>query len=133
MSASIATTTCTGWAPLIVAAVQGYSAWKPQELCETAEAALVNACTAHGCFLALRSNGPDGDFIESIPALLLAVSGEAILWVPRLLRFDPCSTRLNHETGFLFDLPIMADSVSTGFYGPLETGSYPPKLTRENK
>jgi len=24
--------------------VQGYSAWKPQELCETAEAALVNAC-----------------------------------------------------------------------------------------
>jgi hypothetical protein len=44
MSASIATTTCTGWAPLIVAAVQGYSAWKPQELCETAEAAFVNAC-----------------------------------------------------------------------------------------
>jgi len=43
MSASIATTTCTGWAPLIVAAVQGYSAWKPQELCETAEAAFVNA------------------------------------------------------------------------------------------
>ena len=60
-------------------------------------------------------------------------AGIGILWVPRLLRFDPYSTTLNHETGFLLDLPIMADSVSTGFYGPLETGSYPPKLTRENK
>ena len=53
--------------------------------------------------------------------------------MPRLLRFDPCLNTLNREKGFLIDFPVMSGSVSTGFYGPLETGSYPPKLTRENK
>jgi hypothetical protein len=53
--------------------------------------------------------------------------------MPRLLRFDPCSTTLNRETDFLIDFSIISGSVSIGFYGPLETGSYPPKLTRENK
>ncbi len=75
----------------------------------------------------------DGGFIHIILALLLAVSGKAILWLPRLLRLDPRSATLNCETGFLINRPTMASSVSIGFNGPLETVSYPPELTLENK
>ena len=47
--------------------------------------------------------------------------------------FDPRSATLNCEMGFLIDSPTMASSVSNGFDGPLETVSYQPELTPENK
>lgn len=133
MSASIATTTYSGLAPLIVAAVQGYSAWKMHGLHETSGAVFVNDCALFmGVFL-LWGPISDGGFIYNILALLLAISGEAILWVPRSLRFDPRSTTLNRQTSFLIDRLTMAGSVSIDLNGPLETVSYPPELTLENK
>ena len=79
--------------------------------------------------------GPTSDdgFIYNILALLPAISGEAILWVPRSLRSDPRSTKLNRETRLLIDLRTIAGSVSIDVNGPLETGGYPPELTLENK
>ena len=75
----------------------------------------------------------DGDFIYIISALLLANYDEAILWLPRSLRFDPSYATLKCETVFSIDRPAMSGSVNISFNGPLETGSHPPKLTRENK
>ena len=79
--------------------------------------------------------GPTSDdgFIYNILALLPAISGEAILWVPRSLRSDQRSTTLNRETRLLIDLRTIAGSVSIDVNGPLESVNYPQELTPENK
>ena len=133
ISASIATTTYSGWAMLIVAAVQGYPAWKPQGLRETSGAVFLSDCALFMGSILLWGPTSDGGFIYNILALLPAISGEAILWVHRSLRSDPRSITLNRETRFLIDLRTMAGSVSIDLNEPLETGGYPPELTLENK
>ena len=133
MSASIATTTYSDWALLIVAAVQGYPAWNPQRLRETSGAVFVSDCALFmGSILPWGPISDDG-FIYNILALLPAISGEAILGVHRSLRSAPRSITLNRETRFLIDLRTMAGSVSIDLNGPLETGGYPPELTLDNK
>ena len=133
MSASIATTTYSDWALLIVAAVQGYPAWNPQRLRETSGAVFVSDCALFMGSILLWGPISDGGFIYNILALLPAISGEAILGVHRSLRSAPRSITLNRETRFLIDLRTMAGSVSIDLNGPLETGGYPPELTLENK
>jgi hypothetical protein len=133
ISASIATTTYSGWALLIVAAVQGYPAWTPQRLRETSGAVFVSDCALFMGSILLWGPISDGGFIYNILALLPAISGEAILGVHRSLRSAPRSITLNRETRFLIDLRTMAGSVSIDLNGPLETGGYPPELTLENK
>lgn len=133
MSASIATTTYSDWALLIVAAVQGYPAWNPQRLRETSGAVFVSDCALFMGSILLWGPISDGGFIYNILALLPAISGEAILGVHRSLRSAPRSITLNRETRFLIDLRTMAGSVSIDLNGPLETGGYPPELTLDNK
>ena len=133
ISASIATTTYSGWAMLIVAAVQGYPAWKPQGLRETSGAVFVSDCALFMGGILLWGPTSDDGFIYNQLALLPAIFGEAILWVPGSLRSDPRSSTLNRETRFLIDLRTMAGSVSIDLNGPLETGGYPLELTLENK
>ena len=133
MSASIATTTYSDWALLIVAAVQGYPAWNPQRLRETSGAVFVSDCALFMGSILLWGPISDDGFIYNILALLPAISGEAILGVHRSLRSAPRSITLNRETRFLIDLRTMAGSVSIDLNGPLETGGYPPELTLDNK
>ena len=133
ISASIATTTYSDWALLIVAAVQGYPAWNPQPLRETSGAVFVSDCALFMGSILPWGTISDGGFIYNILALLPAISGEAILGVHRSLRSAPRSITLNRETRFLIDLRTMAGSVSIDLNGPLETGGYAPELTLENK
>lgn len=67
----------------------------------------------------------------SLHAKTLAVDGERIFIGS--FNFDPRSATLNCEMGFLIDSPTLASRVSTGFDGPLETVSYQPQLTPEEK
>ena len=133
ISASIATTTYSGWALLIVAAVQGYPAWKPQGLRKTSGAVFVSDCGLFMGGILLWGPTSDDGFIYNILALLPAICGEAILWAPGSLRFNQRSATLNRETRLLIDLRRMAGSVSIDVNGPLETGGYPPELALENK
>ena len=117
MSASIATTTYSDWALLIVAAVQGYPARNPQRLRETSGAVFVSDCGLFMGGILLWGPTSDDGFIYNILALLPAICGEAILWAPGSLRFNQRSATLNRETRFLIDLRIMAGSVSIYLHG----------------
>lgn len=88
MSASIAATTLAGWALIIVGALQGYSAWKTQGLRGTAGAALVSGCALLMGVILFWGPIGDGGFIRIVLALLLIVSGGAVLWSARSLRGD---------------------------------------------
>ncbi len=76
-------------------------------------------------------NMPFGLSGASLHAKTFAVDGERVFIGS--FNFDPRSATLNCEMGFLIDSPTMADSVSSGFDGPLKTVSYQPELTPENK
>lgn len=67
----------------------------------------------------------------SLHAKTFAVDGERIFIGS--FNFDPRSATLNCEMGFLIDSPTLASRVSAGFGGPLETVSYQPQLTPEEK
>ncbi len=88
MSASIAATTLAGWALLIVGGLQGYSAWKAQALRGTVGAALVSGSALFMGVIILWGPIGDGGIIRILLALLLIVSGGAILWSARQLRGD---------------------------------------------
>lgn len=67
----------------------------------------------------------------SLHAKTFAVDGKRVFIGS--FNFDPRSAILNCEMGFLIESPTMARQISVGFDGPLETVSYQPELTPENK
>lgn len=83
LSASVATVKVAGWALLIVAALQGWAAWKSQTNTTRIRAGLIAAAALFlGLSLLLGPFG-DGQLISILTGLLLIASGGAKLWAAR--------------------------------------------------
>lgn len=74
---------------------------------------------------------PFGLLGASLHAKTFAIDGERIFIGS--FNFDPRSAKLNCEMGFLIDSPTLAGRVSTIFDGPLDTMTYRPDLTPNDK
>ncbi|NRB17029.1 MAG: phospholipase D family protein [Rhodobacteraceae bacterium] len=74
---------------------------------------------------------PFGVSGASLHAKTFAVDGKRVFIGS--FNFDPRSATLNSEMGYLIESPTLANRVSNGFDGPLETVSYRPELTPEDK
>ena len=107
----------------------GYSKYR-RELLE-AGVRLYELKLRGGTSAAEVQNMPFGLSGASLHAKTFAVDDERVFIGS--FNFDPRSATLNCEMGFLIDSPTMARSMSNGFDGLLQTVSYQPELTPENK
>lgn len=83
VSASVATVTLAGWALLIVAALQGWAAWRSPTTAARIRAGLIAAASLFlGLSLLIGPFG-DGAMIRILTGLLLIASGGAKLWAAR--------------------------------------------------
>lgn len=107
----------------------GYSKYRRELL--AAGVSLYELKLRGGSTVAEIQSIPFGLSGASLHAKTFAVDGQRVFIGS--FNFDPRSAMLNCEMGFLIDSPTMARRVSDGFDGPLETVSYQPELTPENK
>lgn len=89
LSASIAATTLTGWALVIVGVLQGYSAWQSTGIRVRAGTGIGAAAALVMGLLLLFGSFAEGSLLRILLGLLLLVSGAAKLWFSRALRKDP--------------------------------------------
>lgn len=89
LSASIAATTLTGWALVIVGVLQGYSAWQSSGIKVRAGTGISAAAALIMGLLLLFGSFAEGSLLRMLLGLLLLVSGAAKLWLSRPLRDDP--------------------------------------------
>lgn len=89
LSASVAATTLTGWALVIVGALQGYSAWQSTGMRVRLGTGIGAAAALSMGLLLLFGSFAEGSFLRTLLGVLLLISGVAKLWFSRQLRQDP--------------------------------------------